>query len=191
MISGAVRDDLIARHSEPLRRYHTMTHIEDCLAQAEASTDLSHEAQASLITALWFHDAIYDPHRTDNEAASARLAAATLEAIGRPQAEIAEIERLILLTAGHTVAPDDRLGARLVSIDLSILGASPARYDAYARDIRAEYEFVPDTLYRPARAAILGRFLEAEHLFPDPIWAARLEVQARDNLRREVVDLTT
>jgi predicted metal-dependent HD superfamily phosphohydrolase len=191
MISGAVRDDLIVRYREPLRRYHTMAHIEDCLAQAETSTDLSPEARALLKTALWFHDAIYDPQRTDNEAASARLAVEALKSTGRPEAEIAEIERLILLTAGHEVAADDMLGARLVSIDLSILGAPPARYDAYARDIRAEYGHVPEALYRPARAAVLRHFLEAERLFPDPVWATRLEARARDNLRREIASLTS
>ncbi|MGV9005981.1 MAG: phosphohydrolase [Brevundimonas sp.] len=191
MITGAVRDDLISRYREPLRRYHTLTHIEDCLAQAKASTDLGPEARALLMTALWFHDAIYDPQRADNEAASARLAADTLKTMGRSEVEIAEIERLILLTAGHTVAADDHLGARLVSIDLSILGAPPARYDAYAQDIRAEYRHVPDPLYRPGRAAILRRFLEARRLFPDPVWAARLEERARDNLQREIADLTT
>ncbi len=41
MISGAVRDELIARYGEPHRRYHTMTHIEDCLAQVAACAALA------------------------------------------------------------------------------------------------------------------------------------------------------
>ncbi|MBU1539811.1 MAG: phosphohydrolase [Alphaproteobacteria bacterium] len=190
MISGAVRDELIARYSEPHRRYHTVTHIEDCLAQVAASTDMDENQRTLMDVAIWFHDAIYDATRTDNEAESAKLAADRLAAEGASQAFIDEVVRLILLTAGHSVQADDVLGARLVSIDLSILGAEPDRYDAYAAAIREEYAHVPEPLYRAGRAAILGRFLESEALFADPIWAERFEAQARANLTREIADLT-
>lgn len=190
MISGAVRDELIARYSEPHRRYHTMVHIEDCLAQVAASTDLGETQRALMDAAIWFHDAIYDATRNDNEAESATLAADRLAAEGAPQSFIDEVVRLILLTAGHSVQAGDVLGARLVSIDLSILGAEPARYDAYAAAIREEYAHVPEPLYRAGRAAILGRFLESEALFADPIWAGRYETQARANLTREIAALT-
>ena len=190
MISGAVRDELIARYGEPHRRYHTMVHIEDCLAQVAASTDMDDDQRTLMDAAIWFHDAIYDATRTDNEAESAKLAADRLAAEGAPQAFIDEVVRLILLTAGHSVQADDVLGARLVSIDLSILGAEPDRYDAYAAAIREEYAHVPVPLYRAGRAAILGRFLESEALFADPRWAKRYETQARANLTREIAALT-
>lgn len=190
MITGAVRNELIARYSEPHRRYHTMVHIEDCLAQVAASTDMDENQRALMDAAIWFHDAIYDATRSDNEAESAKLAADRLAVEGAPQAFIDEVVRLILLTAGHSVQADDALGARLVSIDLSILGADPDRYDAYAAAIREEYAHVPEPLYRAGRAAILGRFLESEALFADPVWAGRYETQARSNLAREIAALT-
>lgn len=190
MISGAVRDELIARYSEPHRRYHTMTHIEDCLAQVAASTDMDENQRALMDAAIWFHDAIYDATRNDNEAASAKLASERLTAEGAQPAFIDEVVRLILLTAGHSVQAGDAIGARLVSIDLSILGAEPDRYDAYAAAVREEYAYVPEPLYRAGRAAILGRFLESEALFADPIWAGRYETQARSNLTREIAALT-
>ncbi|TAJ59334.1 phosphohydrolase [Brevundimonas sp.] len=190
MISGAVRDELIARYSEPHRRYHTMTHIEDCLAQVAASTDMDETQRALMHAAIWFHDAIYDATRSDNEAESAKLAAERLATAGAEPAFVDEVVRLILLTAGHSVPADDVIGARLVSIDLSILGAEADRYDAYAVAIREEYAHVPEPLYRAGRAAILGRFLESEALFADPLWAERYEVQARANLTREIAALT-
>jgi predicted metal-dependent HD superfamily phosphohydrolase len=190
MISGAVRDELIARYSEPHRRYHTMTHIEDCLAQVAASTDMDDHQRTLMDAAIWFHDAIYDATRSDNEADSARLAAERLSAAGTGQAIIDEVSRLILLTAGHSVQAGDAIGARLVSIDLSILGATPDRYDAYADAIRFEYGHVPEPLYRAGRAAILSRFLEGGRLFADPVWADRFEARARANLTREIAALT-
>lgn len=190
MISGAVRDELIARYGEPHRRYHTMAHIEGCLAQVRASTDFTDEQRALMDAAIWFHDAIYDPTRHDNEAESARLAVDRLTAEGVSPAAIVEVERLILLTAGHSVADGDALGARLVSIDLSILGADARRYDAYAGAIRFEYGHVPEPLYRAGRAAIMGRFLESPALFADPVWAERYEAKARANIAREIAALT-
>lgn len=190
MISGAVREELIARYGEPHRRYHTMTHIEDCLAQVAASTDMDETQRALMHAAIWFHDAIYDATRSDNEAESAKLAAERLATAGAEPAFVDEVVRLILLTAGHSVQADDAIGARLVSIDLSILGAEADRYDAYAAAIREEYAHVPEPLYRAGRAAILSRFLESEALFADPLWAERYEVQARANLTREVASLT-
>lgn len=190
MISGAVRDELIARYGEPHRRYHTMVHIEDCLAQVAASTDMDENQRALMDAAVWFHDAIYDATRSDNEAASAKLAADRLTAEGAPQRFIDEVVRLILLTSGHSVQAGDAIGARLVSIDLSILGAEADRYDAYAAAIREEYAHVPEPFYRAGRAAILGRFLESKALFADPVWAGRYETQARANLTREIAALT-
>ena len=186
MISGAVRDELIARYGEPHRRYHTLSHIEDCLAQVAASTDMDDDQRGLMDAAIWFHDAIYDATRTDNEAQSAGLANKRLSADGAPQAFIDEVVRLILLTAGHSVQADDAIGARLVSIDLSILGAEPDRYDGYAAAIREEYAHVPEPLYRAGRAAILRRFLESGPIFADPVWAGRYEARARENIRREI-----
>ncbi|MDP1528489.1 MAG: N-methyl-D-aspartate receptor NMDAR2C subunit [Rhodoferax sp.] len=190
MISGAVRDELIVRYGEPHRRYHTMVHIEDCLAQVAASTDMDDDQRALLDAAIWFHDAIYDATRNDNEAESAKLAAERLAADGVAPTAIDEVVRLILLTAGHSVQAGDALGARLVSIDLSILGTEPARYDTYAEAIRQEYIHVPEPLYRAGRAAIMGRFLDSPSLFADPVWAGRYEVPARANIQREIAALT-
>jgi predicted metal-dependent HD superfamily phosphohydrolase len=100
-----------------------------------------------------------------------------------------EVARLIRLTAGHQVEAEDRLGEILVSIDLSILGAAPSDYDAYARAVREEYAHVPDAAWRAGRARVLQHFLDAPVIYPDPAFASRLEPQARANLSRELASL--
>ena len=101
-----------------------------------------------------------------------------------------EVARLIMLTAGHEVEEEDRLGEVLVSIDLAILGAPADRYDAYALAVREEYAHVPDDLWRKGRAGVLQRFLDAQVIFPDPAFAEWLDAQARDNLTRELASLS-
>ncbi|AYV48927.1 phosphohydrolase [Caulobacter flavus] len=179
-----------AAYREPHRRYHTLAHIEDCLARLAATPGLGDHERGLLEQAIWWHDAVYDPLRPDNEARSADLAREAMAATGVAEADIAEIERLILLTNGHTVEPGDRLGALMVSIDLSILGAEPQAYAAYARAIREEYAAVPEDIYRAGRARVLQTFLAATVLFPDPALAQVLDASARRNLAAEIAELT-
>jgi predicted metal-dependent HD superfamily phosphohydrolase len=180
---------LEAAYAEPHRRYHTRRHIDQCLGLLDAWADLSARDRQLLTWAIWWHDAIYDPRASDNEARSAEMARSDLPALGATPDEVEEVARLILLTAGHAVAEGDRLGAVLVAIDLSILGAAPADYDAYARAVREEYAFVPEELWRAGRARVLQHFLGAPVIYADPRFRAEREAQARANLARELASL--
>jgi predicted metal-dependent HD superfamily phosphohydrolase len=170
------------------RFYHNGTHLEDCLAQVE-TVHLAPDERRLLRWAIIWHDVVYDPKRSDNEAMSAERARAELSGAGVPQAEAAEVARLILLTAGHRVEEGDRLGALLVSIDLSILGAKPERYRAYGEAIRREYAHVPEDAYRLGRARVLRSLLAGGSIYPDPEYRARFEAQARENMERELEEL--
>lgn len=177
---------LEAAYAEPHRRYHTRLHIEDCLAKLAAVPDLSEAERRVMAWAIWWHDAVYDPARGDNEMASAEFARRDLPSLGATTAEADEVARLILLTKGHTVASGDRLGALMISIDLSILGAEPATYDAYAEAIRQEYAHVPDAAFRAGRGRVLEGFLKSPMIFADPTFNATYEIRARQNLGREI-----
>jgi predicted metal-dependent HD superfamily phosphohydrolase len=120
-----------------------------------------------------------------NEELSAQLAEAH---VGPDIAR--EVGRLIRLTRTHEVERSDRLGAILISIDLSILGAEPARYDAYAAAIRKEYAHVPDGDYRAGRAKVLSQFAARPFIFPDAGFAEKYDRQARENLARELASLS-
>jgi predicted metal-dependent HD superfamily phosphohydrolase len=180
---------LEAAYAEPHRRYHTPAHIEACLDLLDAWPGLTADERRRLGWAIWWHDAVYDPRASDNEARSAELARRELPALGASPADVEEVARLIRLTAGHQVPEGDRPGAILVCIDLSILAAEPAAYDAYARAVREEYAHVPEPQWRSGRAAVLQRFLDAPVIFPDPAFRAAREAQARANLAREIASL--
>lgn len=178
------REQLIAAYSAPGRHYHNLLHIEDCLAALARVENLSPRERDILSEAIWWHDVVYDATRADNEERSAQLAEQHVRADIR-----GEVARLIRLTRTHDVQPDDRLGAILISIDLSILAAEPARYDAYAAAIRHEFIHVPEADYRAGRANVLMRFAARPAIFPDAAFAAKYDRCARDNLARELASL--
>jgi predicted metal-dependent HD superfamily phosphohydrolase len=178
------RDQLIAAYTAPGRHYHNLAHIEDCLAALARVENLSPRERDILSEAIWWHDVVYDAARADNEELSAQLAEQHVRVDIRD-----EVARLIRLTKSHDVQADDHLGGVLISIDLSILGAEPARYDAYAAAIRQEFIHVPEADYRAGRANVLARFAARPVIFPDANFAAKYDRPARDNLARELASL--
>src|SRR5690606_17676045 len=61
--------DLLARWREPPRHYHTADHLAVVLAVVDEHR--AHAADPDAVRlAAWYHDAIYDPRRVDNEEAS-------------------------------------------------------------------------------------------------------------------------
>jgi len=171
---------LLGRWAEPHRKYHTLQHLRECLALFEAHRALA-ERPGEVAIALWFHDAVYDTRAHDNEALSADWAARVLAQSGAAADAVERVRALIMATRhdGAVATPDARL---LVDIDLAILGAAPARFAEYERQIRAEYAHVPEALFREKRALILHMFLAREPLFNTPAFAASVEPAAKANL---------
>ena len=171
---------LLAAWREPQRHYHTLQHLDECLALAE---ELRAEAQhpQDIALALWFHDAVYDVRAHDNEARSAQWALTALAGAGVDAARCRRVHDLVMATC-HAAAPDTPDAALLTDIDLAILGAAPERFAEYERQIRAEYAWVPPQVYAAKRCAVLRGFLERPAVYATPILRQRLEARARSNL---------
>ncbi|HET6212209.1 MAG TPA: metal-dependent phosphohydrolase [Micromonosporaceae bacterium] len=197
----AAAADLLARWVEPHRYYHNVEHLTAVLSTVDeycATVD----DPGTVRLAAWFHDAVYDPRAApgDNEEASAALASSTLAGLGLAApawagwrgrgTAVAEVARLVRLTATHDPAPGDRNGALLCDADLAVLARPAARYAAYAAAIRREYAHVPEPAFWTGRAAVLRHLLELPALFRTPALYAAWEEPARANLRRELGSLT-
>ena len=124
--------------------------------------------------ALWFHDAIYDTHRSDNEALSAALAHDTALGLGVAADAAQRIADLILFTR-HAVEPEGPDAEALVDVDLSILGAASARFDEYERQVRREYAWVAEETFRKRRAEVLEQFLGRRHIYSTALFRERYE----------------
>ena len=165
-------ESLRERYAEPHRAYHTAQHIDECLQQLDLAREQC-ERPAEVELALWFHDAIYDTHASDNEERSAEWAARELASAGAPPDVIASVRSLILVTRHNAVpaAPDGQL---LSGIDLSILGAPPERFREYEAQVRKEYAWVPDALFHRERGKILQSFLARPSIYATELFRARL-----------------
>lgn len=176
--------ELQRRYGEPQRHYHTMQHLGECLAWFEREKALA-EHPGEVAIALWFHDAIYDVHAHDNEARSADWAREALRAAGANEEAAERIHALVMATR-HDAVPEGRDAELLIDIDLSILGAEPARFAEYERQVHAEYAFVPDEVRLPRRREILQRFLDRDAIYATPRMHALLEARARTNLQHSI-----
>ena len=178
---GGLFNQLVRAYGEPQRHYHTLQHLRECLAHWEAASSLArHPEQVEL--ALWFHDAVYDPRRQDNEARSAEWASASMLAAGCAPELAQRVAALVLATAGHEAAAGDADAQLLLDIDLAILGAAPARFAEYERQIRAEYLHVLEPDFRAGRARVLAGFLARPRIYATPPFHDALELRARENL---------
>jgi predicted metal-dependent HD superfamily phosphohydrolase len=184
--SSELGAELLRRWSEPHRRYHTTTHLAACLDAVDVLADLADDVRAVRL-AVWFHDAVHDGRPGADEAASAALAEQRLPALGLAPAEVAEVARLVRLTAGHDPAPGDADGAVLCDADLSVLAGEPDAYAAYAAAVRAEYAHVPDDAFAHGRREVLEALLSRAPLYRTAVGRERWEDRARRNVNTELL----
>ena len=182
---GAVADDalhagLITAWSEPQRHYHTLQHLDECLAHFDTAREAA-QRPGEVALALWFHDAIYDTQRHDNEARSAAWAHDSLLHAGVARDAADRVHALVMATR-HDALPQGADAQLLVDIDLAILGAPRERFDEYERQVGLEYAHVPEADRRAGRSRILRGFLARPAIFSTPLLRARFEAAARENL---------
>ena len=176
--------DVVSRYAEPNRFYHTGQHLAECF---ERWSDLRAQAKhpAEVEVALWFHDAVYDTHSDLNEARSADLAMHAARSLGIDAVTAQHIHDLIMSTR-HATTPAGRDAQLIVDTDLAILGAESARFVEYEHQVRQEYAWVPENVFRERRASVLRGFLERPYIFSTELFRERYERRARENIRQSL-----
>jgi predicted metal-dependent HD superfamily phosphohydrolase len=176
-----VHRDVLSRYAEAHRHYHTRQHLLECFEKIRDIIALA-EHPAEVEIGLWFHDAIYDTRRHDNEERSADWARTAARELGASTGSAQRIHDLVMSTR-HAAEPVGIDAQVLVDADLSILGAQPARFEEYEAQVRREYAWVEDLAFRSGRAKILKTLLDRPHLFCTDGFRQRYEAQARRNIQ--------
>jgi predicted metal-dependent HD superfamily phosphohydrolase len=188
-------DTVVGLHRAPTRHYHGLRHVTWVVRHAHdiaAATPrpLTDDGLDRVIAAAFFHDAVYDATRSDNEVASSRLAARALGEIGWAAETVQRVGAMIVATAEHDVgAATDAPTQVLIAADLAVLAAEPAKYDDYTRAVRRDYAHLDDAAWRAGRSAFLRATLERDHIFPPTLDLDDWERRARANLSAELAAL--
>ena len=179
-----LREELEKLYSQPHRHYHTLTHIEGCLAECDAAEP---EAPTLLKLALCYHDAIYDTKAHDNEERSAALALSSMRNF-LPGEDLKRMEVLIMATK-HNDIPTDADCRLIIDCDLAILGKPAPVYQAYREAVRKEYAWADETSFRNGRMTVLKSFLNRPSIYQTHFFREHYEEQARCNLEFEMAHL--
>jgi predicted metal-dependent HD superfamily phosphohydrolase len=183
---------VLQRLGAPPRRYHGLDHIALLWARhrrfGHGTPVAAPHASRLIACAIAFHDAIYDPRRSDNEHRSAllwrRWAPPDLSA-----ADTSWVAAAIEATADH-LAPRpaatqrDRLLLWMLDLDLTPLGEPPPLFARNSRDLRIEYRHMSEADWQRGRQAFMRKLHAAPLLFRSRPLAIRFEQSARRNVAR-------
>lgn len=173
---------------EPSRHYHTLRHIYEI--HLLASFEYSSTPPTGLLLATWFHDVVYDPRSTENEADSVKVFKQFAEEASIPKEFSKVVETAIDFTREHLRAlslSNESVVEWIPSfleMDLAILASDHERYHEYTSQIRAEYEHLCDSEFRKGRKRFLQGFssFEFRHI-RDSVALSNL---SRCNLKNEI-----
>jgi predicted metal-dependent HD superfamily phosphohydrolase len=177
-------DDLLNDYNAEQRQYHDLAHIGNLLVLFEDNKFRIRDEDA-VFFAIWFHDAIYNTWKSNNEEKSADFAHEVLRQTSMPPAQINKIVHYINATKTHTSDGDTDLDLFL-DFDLSILSAEDAIYDVYRRQIREEFHTFPNFIYNRGRRKALRTLLEKGYIYKTDEFRRLYETKARQNIQREL-----
>lgn len=180
-ITDSVQTELLTRYGEPARHYHTAKHI---VALLDLARTMPFDDTDTARLAIVFHDVIYDPARSHNEAESAAMMRACLE--GHVNGDrLARAAAMIDATQGHQATGDFDTDL-VLDLDMAILGQPWPVYEGYARGVMAEYlPIYGAEAYRLGRVQMfIDPTLGKAQLFLTPFFR-HLDMPARENLLRE------
>lgn len=177
-------ESVVARYREPHRHHHDVRHLRWVVRHTgELGRDL--DSLAEVMAAAFFHDAVYDPTRNGNEAASASLAATALDELGWERPRVDVVADLVTGTVDHIVTGATPEESVLFAADLAVLATEPSAYADYVRNVRREYAHVDDETWVTGRSAVLDAFLERPAIYAPDLGLDHWEARARANLTAE------
>lgn len=177
-------DEIDKKYSESSRHYHTLTHLENLIFQLDKIKDKIVDWE-TVSFAIFYHDIVYRATKSNNEEMSAEIAAKRLAEINFPQNKISKCIVMILATKKHLYTGDNDTDL-FTDADLSILGQSWDQYAVYCNQIRKEYSIFPDLIYKPGRKKVLNHFLKMDRIFKSAHFHHKMELQAKENLSKEL-----
>lgn len=164
------------------RHYHGLRHIQHCLEELDRlPRDLNVNKQ-KIELAIWYHDLIYDPKKSDNEEKSAFCFQSDFKE-HLDEKDLSQIFEMIMASK-HQGCHNDGLDLDLfLDIDMSVLGQPESDFMDYEMAIRAEYKSIPKWLFFYSRKRFFKKLLKSR-IYRTQNFYERYEAQARKNISR-------
>jgi len=180
--SAAIHQRLVNGYNEPQRRYHTLAHIDHCLSMFDQCKSLATNPDA-LEIAIWFHDAIFEPGKSDNEARSKKLYEELSAGVQADEFR-ALVGRLIMATLHNERSLDDNDAGFMVDIDLSSFGLPWEDFLRDSQHLREESTQLSDADYYRKQGEFRACLLARPRFYQTDFFSQRYEQQAHDNLKK-------
>jgi predicted metal-dependent HD superfamily phosphohydrolase len=187
-------ETILSRYDESHRHYHTAVHLQECLDAFDLLRDLC-RFPGEVEFAIWFHDAIYNSARSDNEELSAELALKSLEKSGGEIEGAHRIHAMILGTRHHSVQSEKMALLKesdcgiLMDCDLRIFSESEERFSQYEHQVRKEFFSVNDAQFYRGRLRVLENFYRRNRIYQSKLFYNLYEEKARNNLEKSIASL--
>ncbi len=187
---------LTTLYSQPQRHYHNINHINDCLVELEnIPKDMLSSLERSIIeTAIWYHDAVYNPYSKKNEANSAWLFSQRSNnetPFGKTVYEtiLATANHLVTQTAIKSFYIDNKLPLAtqlMLDIDLAGFGKPWKECLRNAANIRKEYYNTEELEFQQGRLKFLETISKRESLYYTDYFKEKYHTQSQKNLIAEI-----
>jgi len=188
--SETVFELLIEQHQKPKRKYHNITHVSYML-QGFKNACSKIPYNETIEIAIWFHDAIYDPLKEDNEEQSAELAYNQC-ILNNIEEKIANnIKQLIMATKHGLIKPKNTEEKIIADLDLAVLGLDFQTFKKYGKAIKEEFTIINEKEYNKIQLKMLNDFLKQKELFHTEYFKNKYEKQARQNLKQAIEETIT
>lgn len=192
-ISDNTIETLVDCYMQEHRHYHNLEHIDACLEELQRfEGKIDDSSLFEVVLMISFHDAVYEvgpdvkPGMNEHESAGMFMTSIEARAVGEESADI--IYDGILHSARHTeTIPRDELSpSQMLFLDIDLHGMGKD-YDVFLRNgenIRKEFAWVNDTLFRLGRIAFFHKMLERSRIYYTDDMYHKYEANTRKNIQR-------
>lgn len=179
------RQELFTNYENADRYYHNLVHVYNFIKLFEEHKTAI-EKPLLFEVAIWWHDAIYEAKRNDNETRSVQLALRCWKNY-LSTTDLKYIAILISSTEKHLPLIEENDVHYFLDMDLSILATANHVYQQYVSYIEKEYTtYYPKVLYNIGRTKAMKSFHSRRQLYFTPFFNENYEFQAKNNIKLEL-----
>ena len=147
----------LAMWNESHRSYHNLNHLNYFISQInENKSNFSEKEYEKLILTAIFHDIVYDPSSSTNEANSAKFLMEC--AVDKKNNDILDVEKMILDTKSHTSS--NKLSEAFNSYDMNIVERTFEELLEWENGISEEFSVYTKEQYKEGRLKFLESLLD-------------------------------